>query len=112
MKTFVIFLMALTLCAFTGQASAKYNANMRGIVKNVLVYTDGDYIYFRLDNQPTSHPTCGHDFFVISETVSHERRQMLLSRLLSAYAMKENVNIGYDSQGDCANGYIRVHRVG
>lgn len=112
MKTFVIFLMALTLCAFTGQASAKYNSNMEGVLEGVYVYTDGDYIYFRLENQPTSHPTCKTNYFVISETVSRERRQMLLSRLLSAYAMKENVNIGYDSQGDCVHGYIRVHRVG
>lgn len=112
MKTFVIFLMALTLCAFTGQASAKYNANMQGIVKNVLVYTDGDYILFRLENQPSSHPACKTAYFTISAAIPHERRQMLLSRLLSAYAMKEKVNIGYDKEGDCAGGRIRVHRVG
>lgn len=85
---------------------------MTGVLEGVYVYTAGDYIYFRLTNQPASHPGCDPTYFVISENVPESRRQMLLSRLLSAYAMKENVNIGYDSKGDCAHGYIRVHRAG
>lgn len=111
MKKITTFIITLfTILSFN--AGAAYNANMIGVLKSVMVYTEGSYIYLILDNQPKSHPTCKPNYFVISDSVPQERRQMLLSRLLSAYAMKEKVNIGYDSQGDCVNGYIRVHRVG
>lgn len=85
---------------------------MQGTLTGVYVYTDGDYIYFRLNNQPTSHPKCKSNYFVIPSTVPQNRREMLLSRLLTAYSMKEKVNIGYDNSVECANGYIKVHRVG
>ena len=104
--TFVLFLL-ISSYAWSG-----YDANMKGMVKHTAVYTSGDYIYFTLENQPSSHPGCNPAYFVISESVPYERRQMLLSRLLMAYASKENVNIGYDSQGGCTHGYITVHRVG
>lgn len=100
----VIFLSATT--------QAVYNANMRGVLKGVFVYTHGDYIYFHLENQPASHEGCDASYFVIPSEVPSERRQMLLSRLMTAYATKENLNIGYDNKGACAHGYIRVHRVG
>jgi hypothetical protein len=93
-------------------AWSDYDANMKGVVRHVAVYTDGDYIYLTLENQPSSHPSCNPVFFVIPDSIPYERRQMLLSRLLMAYASKENVNIGYDSQGGCTHGYITVHRVG
>ncbi len=93
-------------------ASAAYNSNIRGVLQGVYVYSDGDYIYFRFEQQPTSHPGCNPYYFVIHGSVPENRRNTMLSRLLTAYAMKENVNIGYDAQGDCSNGYIRVHRVG
>lgn len=86
---------------------------MRGVIENLAVYTEGDYIYIKLENQPASHPGCNPGFFVIAEDVPESRRQMLLSRLSMAYALKESINIGYDSQaGDCAHGYIRLHRAG
>jgi len=104
--------MVALMAGFTStKALAGYDANVLGTLTGVFVYTNGDYIYFKLDTQP-SHPSCDSSYFVIAETVPLERRQMLLSRLLMAYASKERVNIGYDSQGDCASGYIRVHRVG
>jgi len=103
-------MLAILLISYT--TFAAYNSNMSGVIKNIMVYTDGDYIYLRLMNQPISHPTCNPQFFVIDGSISIDRRQMLLSRLMMAYASKENVNIGYDGTGSCANGYIRVHRVG
>ena len=111
MKIF-IFIIAACLSFITATVNAQYNANIKGVLSQVRTYTDGDFIYISLENQPTEHPVCNVGFFVISETVPFERRQMILSRLLAAYAMKENVNIGYDDKGDCAHGYIRVHEVG
>lgn len=105
----ILILLGL-LISFTSQAA--YNANMQGEVKGVYVYTDADHIYIVLKNQPTSHPVCKPNYFVIPASVPAERRQMLLSRLLTAYASKEVVNIGYDATGNCANTYIQVHRVG
>ena len=91
---------------------AAYNSNISGVLQGVYVYSDGDYIYFRFEDQPSSHPGCNPTYFVIHGSVPENRRNAMLSRLLTAYAMKESVNIGYDAQGDCSNGYIRVHRVG
>lgn len=102
----------LLLSLFSMPLLAAYNANMQGEIQGVYVYTDADYIYIKLKNQPTSHPSCQPSFFVIPASVPYERRQMLLSRLLTAYASKETVNIGYDATGNCANSYIQVHRVG
>lgn len=108
MKRFVFFL----ICLLPTSAWSGYDANMRGVVKEVLLYTGGGYIYFTLENQPSSHTSCNPGFFVIPDSVPNEIRQMLLSRLLTAYAMKESLNIGYDATGDCTHGYITVHRVG
>jgi hypothetical protein len=93
-------------------ATAAYNANIQSELKHVGVYTDGDYIYITLKNQPSTHPTCKPNYFVVADDVPEQRRQIILSRLLAAYAMKETVNIGYDNAGSCAHGYIRVHEVG
>jgi hypothetical protein len=109
-KFYIIFL--IIFCLYSQPSSAKYNDNMQGVLTGVYVYTDGDYIYFTLNNQPTSHPKCKSNYFVIPSTVPQNRREMLLSRLLTAYSMKERVNIGYDNSVECANGYIKVHRVG
>lgn len=108
MKTKVLLLL---LC-LSANSFAAYNANMKGVVKTLGVYTDGDYIYIQLENQPSSHPTCNATFFVVTGSVPGDRRQMIMSRLSMAFATKEEVNIGYDSQGDCADGYIRLHRAG
>jgi hypothetical protein len=96
----------------SSSALAVYNANMNGVVTEVLTYTDADYIYFRLSNQPTTHPSCLPGYFVISSAVPADRRKQLLARLLLAKASGETINIGYDNSGDCTDGYIRVHRVG
>lgn len=109
MKRYSIGFLILVL---SNSALAAYNANMSGVLTGVYVYADGDYIYLRLNNQPTSHPACNPSYFVIAADVPQQRKQMMLSRLLTSYALKESINIGYDSTGGCADGYIRVHRVG
>lgn len=93
-------------------AGAAYDANMSGQIEGFYVYTYGDHIYFRLRNQPTSHNGCNPNYFVIPAAVSADRRKALLARLSLAHAMQETVNIGYAANGDCADGYIHVHRVG
>ena len=96
----------------TAVHTSAYNSELVGVIKFVSVYTDGDYIYFALENQPTSHPTCNPFYFVIQGSVPAERRSQIMARLMTAYAMKEEIRIGYDAQGDCADGFLRVHRVG
>jgi len=91
-------------------ATAGYNDNIVGEVKDILVYTNGQII-FSLVNQPT-HPTCNPGYFAIDNALSEVVINRMFSRLLSAHASKTPVNIGFDNAGDCANTYIRVHRVG
>lgn len=107
-----IGMLVASLVLFAVPAHAVYNANMIGIIEDVLTYSDGDYVYFRLQNQPTSHPTCNPAYFVFTESVPAARLNRLLARLLTAKASGESVNIGYDNTGDCAHGYMRAHRVG
>lgn len=92
-------------------ASATYNANALFAVTGVLTYTETDAIYIMV-SAPPSHGGCNNSFFVIPETTPVERRKNLLARLLLAKATNESLNIGYDATGDCADGYIRVHRIG
>ncbi|MDR0779081.1 MAG: hypothetical protein LBF16_00075 [Pseudomonadales bacterium] len=107
-KIFIALLVVVTC----NSASASYDANMSGEIEGFYVYAEGDYVFFRLKNQPGSHFGCDPTYFVIPETVSADRRKALLARLSLAYAMQEVVNIGYAANGDCAAGYIRVYRVG
>lgn len=100
------------LMGLSGAVSAAYDANMKGVITDLMVYTYEDTIIIKLNNQPTSHPACNPSHFAIDATVPLDRRQAILSRLLTAYASKENVNIGYDSQGNCAGGFIRMYRAG
>lgn len=111
MRTLVTLLLVIT-ALFSISSHAGYNANMTGKVTQVLTYTCTDQIYFRLENQPKSHPSCGVDFFSIDASIPEARRQQVLSRLLIAYASGTPINIGYDKEGDCSHGRIRVHRVG
>jgi len=109
MKKIILFL-AITLASTA--AMAGYDANIMGELDSVAVYTAEDSIYVVLKNQPTSHAVCNPAYFVIPPTVPADRRKALLARLSLAFALKESVNIGYDSTGGCANGYIYVWRVG
>lgn len=93
-------------------AIAEYNSNVRGQIEGYYVYAHADEIYFRLINQPSSHAYCKPNYFVIPATVPADRRKAMLARLSVAYALKEDVNIGYAGGNDCADSYIRVYRVG
>lgn len=108
----VSWLISAAYALFGFPVDADYNANMVGTPSTVATYAEGDYIYFVLTNQPTSHPGCNPSHFVIADTVPLANRQMMLAQLLAAKLAKEAINIGYDNSGDCAHGYIRVHRVG
>jgi hypothetical protein len=105
-------LLPLSLLAFAIPTYAAYNANTSGVVAWVASYTDGDYIYFGLQNQPTSHPQCSPYYFVITADVPENRRNQAFAQLLTSKQTGTAINIGYDATGDCAYGYIRVHRVG
>jgi hypothetical protein len=90
---------------------AGYDANLNGEVSHVMTYSSG-LILFRLKNQPSAHPQCNKAYFAIATDVSEAAASRLYARLLTAHTTKTSVNIGYDSLGSCANGYIRVHRIG
>lgn len=107
----IILIAALSAGLTFQNASAVYNNNISGQLDSVLSYAEHDVILLRLKNQPT-HPLCNSQYFAIPDTVPADRRKLMFARLSLAYAMKESVNIGYDSTGDCAHGYMRVHRVG
>ena len=82
-------LIIVLFMAVSSAALAAYNANMQGKLAMVMVYTDGDYIYMKLENQPASHPSCNASYFVTPSTVPLERRKMLLARLMLAYSTGE-----------------------
>ncbi len=109
MKYFAI--LSIAIFASVNPLYANYNANISGVVTNVLTYDSG-LILFRLDNQPSSHPTCKATYFAIALDVKDVAVSRMLSRLLTAHTTKTSVNIGFDNTADCGNGYIRVHRVG
>lgn len=92
-------------------AFAVYNANGGFVVTAVATYADTDSIYINV-TAPPAHSGCSNAYFVISGAVPLERRKAMLAQLLLAKTTKEAVNFGYDATGDCAEGYIRVHRIG
>ena len=104
-------LIAMLVALVPVAASATYNANGGFSVTGVLTYTDTDSIYITVSSPP-AHSGCSNAFFVIPATTTPDRRKILLARLLLAKATNESVNFGYDGTGDCADGYIRVHRIG
>ena len=95
----------------TNIVHAGYNDNLVGEVTHVMTYSTG-LILFRLKNQPASHPECRATYFAIATNVNEVFANRMLSRLLTAHTTKVAVNIGFDNEADCGNGYIRVHRVG
>ena len=92
-------------------ANSGYDANIVGTVTSLYSYSSG-LVLFKLSNQPTSHPTCNSGLFALATDLSETAANRMYSRLLAAYTAQQAINIGYDSQGDCGNGYIRVHRAG
>jgi hypothetical protein len=106
-----IYTILIVLFANINTSYAVYNSNMVGEVTSVMTYDNG-LILFTLKNQPTSHPVCKSNYFAIATNVKDIAVNRMLSRLLTAYTTKIPVNIGFDNEADCGNGYIRVHRVG
>jgi hypothetical protein len=96
---------------------ARYTANFQGVISQVLTYPGSTLILIRVSNMPTSHPKCTRfDYMAIDPAISSESRQLVMSRILTAYSTKETVNIGYDKDSNsdsCVSGErLRVHRVG
>ena len=107
--------LALSLCLLLvsmGPAVATENAYISGKIEAIIAYTYQDTVLIRLVNQPTSHPACAATHFAISASTTEARRNRVLSRLLTAFGTGETVIIGYDNAGNCADGYIRIERVG
>jgi hypothetical protein len=102
---------ALLLLAST-TSNATYNANINGIVTEVVVYPDTDVLLFRIANQPTSHPQCDPAYFEVASSTPEGRRNQIFALLLASKAAGTPVTIGYDNAGNCLSTYIRVHRVG
>ncbi len=96
---------------FLNPVNAGYDANVSGVIQGLYSYSGG-LVLFSLSTQPSSHPTCNRALFALATDLSEAAANRMYSRLLTAYTTKQAINIGYDSQGDCGNGYIRVHRVG
>jgi len=110
MKKIILLGVALT---FSNLTFADYDANFSGKITNVLTYTGSTQILIRVEGQPTSHPTCSIlDYLSIAPDISAESRSLVMSRILTAYATGEKVNIGYDKTSGCVGSRIRVHRVG
>ncbi|TQV77538.1 hypothetical protein FLL45_00350 [Aliikangiella marina] len=98
---------------FSSDAFAGYNANFDGKVKRVITYTYSTQILIEVENQPTSHPECTvFGLMVIDPDTPDNIRQLVLTRLMTAYATGEVVTIGYDNKGSCVNGRMKVFRVG
>lgn len=108
----LFLLLGLASLSVAPSANAVYNTNMVGVVNWLATYTDSDAIYFTLSNQPSSHPGCSAAYFVIPAATPQNRRNQAFATLTLARQTGEPINIGYDATGDCADGYIHVHRVG
>lgn len=107
-------LMIAMFLVFTSTAHATYNANLVGNVTSILTYTNG-YFLFSLASQPTSNGSCNANLFEVDESAAANDTffSMMYARLAQAYAMGEQVNVGFDDAGNCGkDGYIQVYRIG
>ena len=110
MKRLII---SLALLVLPMSSFANYDANFVGKITHVLTYTHSDELLIRVEGQPTSHPKCTYlDYLAVDTSIPAERRQVVLSRILLAYASGTPVNIGYDSKDECAGSRIKIYRVG
>ncbi|WP_305840224.1 hypothetical protein [Photobacterium leiognathi] len=104
-------LYVICLLVISANSQAGYDENIQGKVIQVMTYSSGS-VLFSLENQPQSHPQCQSSFFAIPASTKESIANRFLSRLLAAFSTKETINIGFDSKGDCADSWIRVHRIG
>ncbi len=106
----VTVMAATTLCA--PSAFATYDANVVGVPDGVFTYVGG-LLLIHMANQPSSHPSCNPSYFAVDPvTVDAASMNRMYARVLAAHAMQESIAIGYDSEGDCVDGYIHVWRIG
>lgn len=96
--------------------SGVYNSNITGTITSILSYPNGT-VFIVLDNQPSSHPKCDHNFFEISKDYDPKGADRMYTRFLTSYAKGERVNIGYDNGSDSSSscgpsGRISIHRAG
>jgi len=112
LRVLVLAAAALACIASPFSARAVYNANMSGIITDVLVYPDSPWVLIKLQNQPTSHPACNAQYFAFGGDAPPENKRFMYARALMALSQGTAVAIGYDASGDCASSYIRVHRIG
>ncbi|EGQ9394783.1 hypothetical protein ACPF4W_001165 [Vibrio cholerae] len=104
------------LCIVTFTSEARYTANFSGLITGVLIYPGSTLILISIEGMPKNHPKCKTlDYMAVDPDISSESRELVISRLLTAYATKERVNIGYDKESNsdsCVGERLRVHRVG
>ena len=109
---FFVSTSALLVLVFSAAANATYNANLSGVVTDVVTYSDAGVILIRLANQPSSHPACNAQYFAIDQTLPEKLIDRMMARVLTGLASGVPLNIGFDNAGNCAHGYIRIHRIG
>lgn len=114
MKKYIILFVLLMVSA---SSYARYTANFRGVITDVLTYPGSTLILIKVTNMPKSHPKCTMlDYMAIDPAISSESRQLVMSRILTAYTTKETVTIGFDKEShsdSCTGGSrMHVHRVG
>jgi len=98
---------AAPVCTF-----AAYDANLTGVADDVYTYPSG-LVLIHLVNQPATHPLCNASYFAVDPgTMDANAMNRMFARLMTSYAVQQPINIGYDSQGDCTDGYIHVCRIG
>lgn len=104
--------LALAILADPQCALATYDSNLSGIADSVYTYPSG-ILLIHLTTQPSSHPACNPIYFAVDpSSIDANAMNRMFARLMISYTMQEAITIGYDSQGDCVDGYIHVWRIG
>ena len=103
--------MALMVAAPLLTGANTYNANSTHTITSILTYSTNRIILFSGSNMPNV-AGCNNTYFVIPPEGDEVARSLVYSRLLTAYASKEPVNIGYDNKSCGYDGYIMAYRIG
>jgi len=92
--------------------------NTTGKIDSINVYHNRDVILVSLDNNGADITECSNKTtFAISSSVTHERRQIMLSILMSAEARGKPVTLAYNDVGGCepwdanASVYRKITRI-
>ena len=79
-----------------------------------MTYPSG-ILFFSLTNQPSSNGICNATYFEldVSDAIDETAFNRMYARLAMAYALGEQINIGFDNSANCGTGgYIQVYRIG